>query len=100
MNGLHSSLFVWLSLVSLLVNNFFVFVSSFVVKAEDTVTQEETSNTKGESNDNLLQFTSSGSIIGFKNDGVIVAGKDKMVSFNFVNSNNVAPTTEQGKTTK
>ena len=90
MNHIGSRLFVWLSLISLLVNNLFVVASSFVVKASDTTLEQTKGDVKEEDN-KLLQFTSSGSIIGFKNDGVIVAAKDKMVSFNFVNGNNIVP---------
>jgi len=100
MNGLYSLLLVWITSISLLFQNCLLFVNSFVVKAEDSVTQEETNSEVRKEEDNLLQFTSNGSIIGFKNDGVIVAGKDKMVSFNFVDGNSVVPQSDNQTTTE
>ena len=40
---------------------------------------------------NLLQFTSDGNVLGFNQDGVIIASADHMLKMNFLNSNLVTP---------
>ena len=56
--------------------------------AEPNVAQDAAGTNSGA---NLLQFTSDGNVLGFNQDGVIIASADHMLKTSFLNSNSVAP---------